>query len=620
MEESQGDQHPSCLKGTRIDVLQEIAIWAVKETGKPVFCLVDKAGTGKSTIVAHMARRWENDQSLISRFFFSNPKNITSGHGIPGTLAKAMANRIPLLRSYILAAIEDHSTMSEGSIEQKLGWLVFTPLKKLRDSRQGTLDLVRKEMQQKTDMKAPNLKTFHESIRVDENIKSFKKTYLEALNTVNTDGPEEGRLAALEVAYVSYLKAIEGALICVPIIVIDALDECNEDDRLIILESFLQFFASSSNSPPPFKMIFTSRPEKDIMPIIAEFHIGGQIQRNKLSLHSTAVPSNQQDIDLFTRSQLSSVLEDSEITKFILRAGGLFLWASTAAKRIATANNRSKLIKDLLESSLLQQPLDSLYDSILNDACDRIEVNERPDFFRILTVISKMREPLVVQAMDELLSLESPKEESISSNFLRNLSSVLSDGNDGKPIQALHPTFTDYLLRWLQGRQPLISLKDDDSILAEGCLAIMLSEKLKYDILNVLHQRQFVPPNREIETLETLIQGKTTPGLRYAAVHVLSHVVSCLHNKSVIGQLRQLYETKLLFWIELMSYLGKIYPLMESIHLLASHIRENMRSAAHILVSQSLFPWLEYNFLVDGGEFAMVQRDDQTNTAISSSC
>src|SRR5271170_1203559 len=93
---AQGNQHSSCLEGTRKDILNEIAQWAVDRDAKPVFCLVDQAGTGKSTISTQIALQWDVDHSLISRFFFSKPKGITSAENFASTIATDMAVHIPL--------------------------------------------------------------------------------------------------------------------------------------------------------------------------------------------------------------------------------------------------------------------------------------------------------------------------------------------------------------------------------------------------------------------------------------------------------------------------------------------------------------------------------------------
>ncbi|PAV14870.1 vegetative incompatibility HET-E-1 [Pyrrhoderma noxium] len=46
---------PKCLKGTRVDLLQQIRIWAQRTDFPNVFTLTGKAGTGKSTVARTIA-------------------------------------------------------------------------------------------------------------------------------------------------------------------------------------------------------------------------------------------------------------------------------------------------------------------------------------------------------------------------------------------------------------------------------------------------------------------------------------------------------------------------------------------------------------------------------------
>ncbi|KIM23456.1 hypothetical protein M408DRAFT_263466 [Serendipita vermifera MAFF 305830] len=67
-----GVQHKTCLQGTRIQVLEEIRVWArPKETPTPVYCIGDVAGTGKSTISRTMYDEWSMSKQKTLAFFFS---------------------------------------------------------------------------------------------------------------------------------------------------------------------------------------------------------------------------------------------------------------------------------------------------------------------------------------------------------------------------------------------------------------------------------------------------------------------------------------------------------------------------------------------------------------------
>ena len=566
---ARGNQHETCTEGTRVEMLDDITRWATNTDAEPMIALIDQAGTGKSTISAHLARQWEEECALLSRFFFSKPMGITSAQGVATTLAWAMAARIPLLRSFIVKALEDKS-ISELSMEDKLDSLVFTPLRKLKEEREKALGVVREEIREKAKMEIPGFESLHETIRARSVMETLKKDYLDALNAVERDGRGEETLKVLETAYLAYLRVLEEALSTPLIIVFDALDECLEDDRSKLLQPLIKFLSSCAAESAPFKLFSTSRPEKDVMSIITDSQV---VERTQSSLHLQSTPSNQDDITIYVKSKLEDLLTKEEISQVVTRADGLFIWAATAADFIINASDQLKIFHDLMESTLPDQPLDSLYTAILDDASKRIGRNEQLQFINVLKLICLAREPLTTTSMDELLNLRSKSGDSISGRFVAHLTSVLSDGRDRQAVQALHPTFIEFLLRWRWQDQIIITIDNAESLLAQGCLDILLSDKLKYDILDVIQPNAFIPMNGEIEDLKERIESRTTGGLRYAAVYALSHVASS-PAKEVAEKLRLFFKRKLLFWIELMSYLGKIYPLLQSIHLLSKHMKE----------------------------------------------
>lgn len=67
-----GTRHTRCLKGTRVDILEDIRHWKQAEQAeeRPVYCISAMAGAGKSTIAYTMAAEWVPEQCFL--FFFSN--------------------------------------------------------------------------------------------------------------------------------------------------------------------------------------------------------------------------------------------------------------------------------------------------------------------------------------------------------------------------------------------------------------------------------------------------------------------------------------------------------------------------------------------------------------------
>ncbi|KIM23313.1 hypothetical protein M408DRAFT_77747, partial [Serendipita vermifera MAFF 305830] len=90
-----GNQHVSCLRGTRKNTLQAICDWANdKSAANRIFCLLDVAGSGKSTVAKTMADEWKAENRLVARFFFSRDTADTmSTKSFCSTVANAFASR-----------------------------------------------------------------------------------------------------------------------------------------------------------------------------------------------------------------------------------------------------------------------------------------------------------------------------------------------------------------------------------------------------------------------------------------------------------------------------------------------------------------------------------------------
>jgi hypothetical protein len=579
IEGAQGNQHSACLEGTRKDVLEEITKWASDSASEPVFCIADQAGTGKSTISAHMAQKWRLERSTVARFFFSKPMGITLGKDVASTLAVDMAAHVPMLRSIIVKILDEHTNISSEMIGPKLEILVMKPLKKWKEERNKALRSVRLEISERKHMQDPGWSREAEGISSRRNAEGVKTPYLAALDTTKSDEQNATLLEALESSYTDYLNALEEALVAQPIIVLDALDECAEGDRVKALRYILDAAAAD---PALFKLFLTCRPEKDITDLINDSKYAGIIRRTQSSLHSKDVSSNQEDISLYFDNRLSHILDATQRGRLIKHAQGLFIWASTAADFILVPGDPITCFESLLATSLQSHPLDSLYSSILASAFASAGEAQKILLEKILKAICVAREPLTVDAMDELLGMRRIPSYSVSGSLITSLRSVLSDGSNGKIVQILHPTFLEYLEKPKDG---VVILKSEAEVLvARGCLATLLTDQLKYDICKVTQPSEFTPLNSEIQDLQQLIQTRTSPALRYAAVHGLSHASESLQDADTMERLQQFYETKLPYWIELMSFLGKIYPLIVSVHNLKGHVEDAMKDMDSLLV------------------------------------
>ena len=83
------DHDPFCLRGTRIDLLQDIRSWLNGDSPQHIYWLSVWAGTGKLTIARTIAQEYTNSQWQIERFFFSRGGGDAGHiHKFIGTLTK----------------------------------------------------------------------------------------------------------------------------------------------------------------------------------------------------------------------------------------------------------------------------------------------------------------------------------------------------------------------------------------------------------------------------------------------------------------------------------------------------------------------------------------------------
>jgi hypothetical protein len=133
-----GHQHVLCLEGTRIETLNAIRQWADdKDSSKWMFCLLDVAGSGKSTVAKHMAEEWKNDNKLVARFFFSRDTTETmSTNSFCSTVAGLFASRSSAFKQ----KMDEFKDVADLSFQQRFEGMITKPLQALDGQAILTID------------------------------------------------------------------------------------------------------------------------------------------------------------------------------------------------------------------------------------------------------------------------------------------------------------------------------------------------------------------------------------------------------------------------------------------------------------------------------------------------
>ena len=127
-----GQQHRPCLEGTRVNTLHAIREWANDETTTSrTFCLLDVAGSGKSTVAKKVVEMFKEDGWLVGQFFFSRDTTETmSTRKFCSTVSNAFAGIDPDLIPHI-NKFKEKADWKKQSLDERYGGLVAGPLQVL---------------------------------------------------------------------------------------------------------------------------------------------------------------------------------------------------------------------------------------------------------------------------------------------------------------------------------------------------------------------------------------------------------------------------------------------------------------------------------------------------------
>ncbi|PCG88247.1 hypothetical protein PENOC_111850 [Penicillium occitanis (nom. inval.)] len=237
------------------------------------------------------------------------------------------------------------------------------------------------------------------------------------------------------------------------VIVIDALDECEqEDDIRLILQLLPQVQKSNSVQ---LRFLLTSRP---YLPLKLGFK-GIMNDYQGLILHEIPQPVIEHDISLYIKDKFSQLrMErslpsdwpgDETIKTLVQRAVPLFISAATLYRFISDTrwNPETRLEAILADQTIYVSRMDSTYMPVLKQLLtgqDEWESQQLvQDFKEIVGVIILLANPLSVNALAQLLKIRI----SDINNRLSLLQSVLDIPSSlDAPVRLLHLSFRDFLL------------------------------------------------------------------------------------------------------------------------------------------------------------------------------
>ena len=360
------------------------------------------------------------------------------------------------------------------------------------------------------------------------------------------------------------------------VIVIDALDECEDEESASAILSVLGRLVSEI---PRVKFFLTGRPESRIsegfrLPLLVEM-------TDTFILHGVEPNQVDNDIRLFFKTSFSELAgrrrgldnwpTEEQLDQLCRRAEGLFVYAAATVKFIDNNKRDPKKQLDLLLQSQKiggheGRALDSLYTSILREAFGDDKPGDDAKTRSVLGAVVLAANPLSPSAIAMLLGFDT---EDVSL-LLSSVSSVLILQEDvDHPARPFHKSFPDFItdLTRCTNLRFHISPPEHHAQLLIGCLNLM-NQTLEKNLCKLPDS----VANSDVGDLKERTERYINTALRYACVSWHTHFVNIIdadttpiHAPTITPALRQFLETKFLFWLEVLSVLGVVKNAVEAL-------------------------------------------------------
>jgi len=371
------------------------------------------------------------------------------------------------------------------------------------------------------------------------------------------------------------------------VLVIDALDECSDERKLVELINALASFTS----PAPVKFLFTSRPEMHIREtLISDTSLSSIIHLHNINLaHVTA------DIRLYVQKTFEKATSSSawymegDVNELAALSGGLFIFASTAVayilrrKTVSSRSERLNTVKMQTSNSLSTASLDKMYSLIITQASnpEALELTELNETRRIVAVILSTRVPLTLKCLAKLLGL-TPEHLRGALDGLHAVIHVPEEDDEGEP-RMLHASFGDFI----QLRAPeyiRISKEYGHDELARGCLQRMTAADLCFNISGS-ETSYLANDYNELDWFCEHDEGEVNciaSSLVYACLHWAYHIDLASVRSSFDDKIESFLRLKLLFWLELLSIIDEVGRASSLLRIAASAVSDYSLFSAQI--------------------------------------
>ena len=336
------------------------------------------------------------------------------------------------------------------------------------------------------------------------------------------------------------------------VFVIDALDECGDDQRRPVL---LKVLTDAAVHAPWLKFIITSRPEVDIERFFD--NRSSHLRYNLASDEEATSDLRNSALDRFHRVALKQHLqspwpERSLFNGVISRAAGLFIFIKTVALALEDCEDPKETLKAALQDST-GAGLTSLYGLYSSIIKARI-VHSSAQFKRVIGVL--LATAPYRSLCDETIARLAGVEPRLVKKWVGDLHSLLyrDEGVNGG-IRVRHLSISDYF--GSAACTYRVNLPNANMQLGTTCLETMVHE-LRFNICQLEDSRR---ANADVEDLASRIKENISNPLKYSVLHWSNHLCFAPDDgdQRMWELFKELFEGLYpLFWIEVLSSMGMV--------------------------------------------------------------
>ena len=354
------------------------------------------------------------------------------------------------------------------------------------------------------------------------------------------------------------------------LIVVDALDECKDEEPASALLSIL---SRHVDKIPFVKFFITGRPEPRI-------HSGFRLESLRphtevFELHEVQPSSVDHDIKLFLKAQLTKIAKTRNDCSFgedwpgsytlnILskKAGGFFIYVATVVKFVSSRHylpdERLACITSLPHDTSHEGRLgiDFLYTQVLERAFHDVDPHDPKPYHHFRSVVGAVIlifHPLSICSLSELLkNCGTPSRISHSLQDLHSL--LLVPDTEEEPARIFHKSFPDFLTDSERCTNPhfFVDPPVHHKEILLSCLNVM-KERLKGNICQ-LDECTILSEIKDLTALRTTFIGGT---LGYSCQFWTSHLAKVSDVSGGVteihGAIDDFFATKFLSWVEVLA-------------------------------------------------------------------